>query len=134
MFWIIPAVGVAWVLISSLNKKRDVKPKPELPKPPPAGPGIERHIIRQFVKQQDGSEILLSEVVKHSGVDEQGQLVDEQEERFITLSCEHVCRGREGYGGRCRRCGATHCTLAECSSSCVKCGESLTSRIEPGKR
>ena len=134
MFDIIIASGLGWFMLSLLNKKpkQEASLQPELPKLP-AGPGIERRVIRQYVSAPDGSQVLLSEVVKFSGVDEQGQLIDEQEERSITLSCGHGCRSREGYGGRCRRCGASHCTLAECSVNCVNCGEAF-GRTSEGKR
>jgi hypothetical protein len=128
------AIVIAWVLLSLGSKKEPVEPAPEAPKPP-SGAGIEKRVIRQIVQTPDGGEIVLSEMVKYAGVDEAGQLVDEQEERFVTLGCEHVCRDRNGYGGKCRSCGTTHCILTECATSCVKCGALLTGRTETlGKR
>jgi len=129
MFWIIPAVGVAWVLISSLKRKPKQK-EPESPKPP-TGPGIERRISRQIIQTPDGGEVVLSETVKYAGVDEQGLLVDEERQIYASWHCNHTAR--EGYGGRCRSCGASHCTLAECSVNCAKCGAALV-RTSEGKR
>lgn len=121
-------VVVLLVLASIGGKSEEPEVIQEVPKAP-SGAGIEKRVVRQIVQTPDGGELVLAETVKYSGVDESGQLIDEQDEKFITLGCGHVYRDRNGYGGKCR-CGTTHCILTECATSCVQCGALLTGRAE----
>ena len=127
---ILVLVVVVLLVLASLGGKSTEEPVavPEAPKGP-SGAGIEKRLVRQIVQTPDGGELVVSETVKLSGVDEQGLLVDQEDQRYATLGCEHLCRnGREGYGGRCRACGTTHCTSPECSVNCVRCGAPLAVR------